>query len=63
MAKVMMVYKVLIEKELQKEVAKEHRVSPHLVGIYVRKALKNKDMLSELLQLRQETAHRRQTIA
>ena len=54
---------VLMEKELQKDVAKEHRISQNLVSILVRKVQKSPNMLSELVDNEKATYLRRSTIA
>ena len=63
MAKVMMVYKVLIEKELQKEVAKEHRISKKVVCSLVKKMKGNSKYLEELSNKENEIQENRIEIA
>lgn len=40
--KIQVVYQVLVEKEFQKDVAREHRISSNTVSKLVKKAIKNK---------------------
>ena len=46
--KIEIVYKVLIANELQKDVAKEYRISPKIVCVLIRKVQKDHKLLDEL---------------
>ena len=47
-------HKVLVKYEMQKDVAKEYRISPKLVSQYVVKSNKNSEYLREMLAKRDE---------
>ena len=61
--KVEIVYKVLAQKELQKDVARYHRIGANTVSRLVTKAKKNKKFLSELLSSEEAEAGSRRRIA
>ena len=52
--KIRVCYQVLIEHDFQTDVAKEHRISNATVSMLVKKAVKNKHFLDELLQKQQD---------
>ena len=49
-----MIYKVMALKELQKDVAKAHRVNATTVSQLVTKAKKNKNFINELLSIKED---------
>ena len=61
--KVEIVYKVVALKELQKDVARCHRIAPSTVSQLVSKAKKNKKFLSELLSNEEAAVETRSRIA
>ena len=52
--KIQVVHQVLVGHDFQKDVAREHRISNTTVSKLVKKAVKNKDFLDELMQMQQE---------
>ena len=56
-------YQVLVGKEYQCDVAKEHRISEPTVSILVKKAIKNKEFIMELVQMQQEKQVKEEGIA
>ena len=46
--KVAIIYKIVIDKEKLKDVAKEFRISQSLAAIYIKKAKDKPDMFAEL---------------
>ena len=49
-----MIYKVMALNELQKDVAKAHRVNATTVSQLVTKAKKNKNFINELLSIKED---------
>jgi hypothetical protein len=62
-AKIKIASQVLVEKELQKDVAKEHRVSPQVVNVLVKKVERSPNMLTELLDKEKAVTVKHHTIA
>ena len=52
--KVHIVHQVLVEHQMQSEVAKEHRILSSRVSSLVRKAQKNKNFLRELAEVERQ---------
>ena len=56
-------YAVIVLKEMQKDVAKEHRVSPAVVSAYVRKCQQSNAYLRELMNKRDANLEHRKAIS
>ena len=56
-------HQVLVGMEYQCDVAKEHRISKSIVSRLVRKAIKNKQFIMELVQMQQEKQVKEEDIA
>jgi hypothetical protein len=60
--KIQIVHEVIVQHQLQKEVAAAHQVTAATVCILCKKANKNKEFLKDMMNLREEKGRRRQVI-